>query len=213
MARAEVKPDAVNVIDLEHPAHAGYLRLDIHPDGGVARIRVRGMPDRDGAGRLRLLYLNALFDEEARRFFHTACAATAWVDQMMAARPYRDVETLLAKATSAFDSLSQDDWLEAFAGHPRIGERGDRVANREQSGAAGADETVLAELAEANRAYEEKHGFTYIVYATGKTADEMLAIARARLGNSREEELVNASGEQRAITETRLRRMLCLEEA
>jgi 2-oxo-4-hydroxy-4-carboxy-5-ureidoimidazoline decarboxylase len=70
----------------------------------------------------------------------------------------------------------------------------------------------MSELAEANRAYEEAHGFTYIVYATGKTADEMLAIARNRLGNTREEELANAAGEQRAITETRLRRMLCLEE-
>ena len=61
--------------------------------------------------------------------------------------------------------------------------------------------------------YEETHGFTYIVYASGKTAQEMLDIARSRLGNTREEELVNAAGEQRAITETRLRRMLCLGDA
>jgi allantoicase len=212
VAGAEMKPDAVNVIDLEQAAHAGYLRLDIHPDGGVARIRVRGRPDRDAAGRLRLLYLNALFDEEARRFFHTACAATAWVDEMMGGRPFRDVETVLARATTAFDSVSKGDWVEAFAGHPRIGDKGDHVANREQSGAAGADDLVLAELAEVNTAYEEAHGFTYIVYASGKTAEEMLAIARARLGNTTEEELANAAGEQRAITETRLRRMLCLDE-
>jgi allantoicase len=212
VTRADVKPNAVNVIDLAQPAHAGHLRLDIHPDGGVARLRVRGRPDRDGAGRLRLLYLNALFDEEARRFFHTACAAGSWVEQMMAGRPYRDLENVLSKAISSFEALSADDWLEAFAGHPRIGERGDDVANREQSGATRVGESVLAELAEVNRAYEEAHGFTYIVYATGKTADEMLTIARARLGNTTEEELANAAGEQRAITETRLRRMLCLEE-
>jgi allantoicase len=212
VTRADVKPDTVNVIDVEQPAHAGYLRLDIHPDGGVARLRVRGRPDRDGAGRLRLLYLNALFDEEARRFFHTACSSTMWVDQMMAGRPYRDVETVLAKAATAFDLLAHDDWLEAFAGHPRIGERGDAIANQEQSGTNLAAPSVMSELTEANRAYEEAHGFTYIVYATGKTADEMLAIARDRLGNTREEELANAAGEQRAITETRLRRMLCLEE-
>jgi allantoicase len=132
---------------------------------------------------------------------------------MMASRPYRDVETVLARATASFEALSAEDWLEAFAAHPRIGERGDRVANREQSGTAAALESVLADLEEANRAYEERHGFTYIVYATGKSADEMLAIARSRLENSREMELDNAAEEQRAITETRLRRMLCLEES
>jgi allantoicase len=210
---AEVERDTVNVLALSDPVHAAHLRLDIHPDGGVARLRVRGRPDPDGAGRLRLLYLNALFDAEAHRFFETACASTTWVGQMMASRPYRDVETVLARATASFEALSAEDWLEAFAAHPRIGERGDRVANREQSGTAAALESVLADLEEANRAYEERHGFTYIVYATGKSADEMLAIARSRLENSREMELANAAEEQRAITETRLRRMLCLEES
>jgi allantoicase len=212
VTRAQIERDTVNLLTLSHAIHAAHLRLDIHPDGGVARLRAMGRPDRDGAGRLRLLYLNALFDEEARRFFHTACASTTWIEQMMAGRPYRDVDTVVARATTSFDSLAEDDWLQAFAGHPRIGDRGDHVANREQSGTSGAGESVLAELAEANRAYEEAHGFTYIVYATGKTADEMLTIARSRLGNTRAEELANAAGEQRAITETRLRRMLCLEE-
>jgi 2-oxo-4-hydroxy-4-carboxy-5-ureidoimidazoline decarboxylase len=67
-------------------------------------------------------------------------------------------------------------------------------------------------LAEVNQAYEQAMGFTYIVYATGKTAAEMLDIAKSRLGNSREEEIAIAAGEQRAITATRLRRMLCMGE-
>jgi allantoicase len=213
IARAEVKADAVNIIDLAEPTHAGHLRLDIHPDGGVARLRVRGTPDRDGAGRLRTLYLNSLFDQEARRFFHTACASASWVEQMMTGRPYPDVESVLALASTAFDTLGEVDWSEAFAGHPRIGERGDPVANAEQAGTAHADETVRAQLAEVNAAYERAHGFTYIVFATGKTAEEMLAIARSRLVNSTEDEMANAAGEQRAITESRLRRMLCMEGA
>lgn len=211
VTRAEMKPDAVNVVDLDRPAHAGHVRLDIHPDGGVARLRVRGRPDRDGAVPLRLLYLNSLFDEEAHRFFDTACHSTAWVARMMTGRPYPDAESALDMATKAFDSLDGEDWLEAFAGHPRIGERGDQVANREQSGTADAEEATLAELAEVNAAYEERHGFTYIVYATGKTAEEMLAIARTRLDHSTEDEIANAAVEQRSITETRLRRMLCME--
>jgi 2-oxo-4-hydroxy-4-carboxy--5-ureidoimidazoline (OHCU) decarboxylase len=62
-----------------------------------------------------------------------------------------------------------------------------------------------------NRRYEDKFGFTYIVYATGKTAEEMLQIARDRLDNQREQEIAIAAGEQRKITATRLRRMLCQE--
>jgi allantoicase len=208
--RAEVRPDAVNVVTLDQPVASGFLRLDIHPDGGVARLRARGRPDPEGAGRLRLGYVNALFDEEARRFFHNACASLAWVDRMMAGRPFSDVDSVLATATSAFDELSEGDWLQAFAGHPRIGERGDSQASREQSGTADAEASLLAELAEANRVYEETHGLTYIVYASGKTAQEMLDIARSRVGNTREQEVGNSAREQRAITETRLRRMLCL---
>jgi allantoicase len=172
---------------------------------------VRGRPDREGAVALRLHYLNSLFDEEARRFFDTACQSKMWVEQMMAGRPYPDAESVLGMATKTFDSLDDDDWLEAFGGHPRIGERGEQVANREQSGTAGAEESTMAELADVNAAYEQRHGFTYIVYATGKTAEAMLDIARSRLGNSTEDEIANAAGEQRSITETRLRRMLCLE--
>jgi len=211
--RAEVKPDTVNLVTLDHPAQAAFIRLDIHPDGGVARLRVKGRPDQEGAERLRLLYLNALFDEEARRFFHTACAATTWVGEMLASRPFADGEAVLAAARAAFDAFGEDDWLEAFAGHPRIGERGDRQTDQEQSGTADAEASLLSGLAEANKEYEATHGFTYIVYASGKTAQEMLDIARSRIGNMREEEMVNAAVEQRAITETRLRRMLCLGDA
>jgi allantoicase len=210
--RGEIVPDAINSIPLDSPAHARHIRLDIHPDGGVARLRVWGRPDRSAAVPIRLLYLNSLFEEEARRFFHTACASTAWVEEMTGSRPYPEAETVLARAETAFDSLTEDDWLEAFAGHPRIGERGDPVANREQSGAADAGDSVMAELARVNAAYEEAHGFTYIVYATGKTAEEMLGIARSRLGNSTGAEMANAAVEQRSITQTRLRRMLCMAD-
>jgi OHCU decarboxylase len=116
---------------------------------------------------------------------------------------------VLDAAESVFDTLGEEDWLEAFAGHPRIGERGDSVANREQATAADASDGVLAELELVNREYEDRFGFTYLVYATGRTAEQMLAIARERLGNERSDEVANASAEQRSITATRLRRMLC----
>ncbi|MGH8914709.1 MAG: allantoicase [Acidimicrobiia bacterium] len=212
VTRAEVVPDLVNIVVLASPARARFLKLDIHPDGGVARLRVRGEPDPDAAAALRLRYLNSLFEAEAGQFLHTACTAARWVEIMEAGRPYGDPAGVLAAADAAFDGLAEDDWLEAFAGHPRIGERGDEVANREQSAAAGAPGRILESLAGANRAYEAAFGFTYIVHATGKSAEEMLEMARERLSNTRDQEIANASVEQRAITRTRLRRMLCIGE-
>lgn len=210
VTRAEVKPHLVNLVVLTTPLRAGFLRLDIHPDGGVGRLRVRGKPEIEAAAGSRLRFLNALFDAEARSFFHTACAATTWVDSMMTARPFSDVNQVFEATASSFDTLEENDWLEAFAGHPRIGERGDAVANKEQAAADNASESVIESIAEANLAYEQAMGFTYIVYATGKGAEEMLEIVRGRLSNSRDEEIVNASKEQMAITRTRLRRMLCI---
>lgn len=187
------------------------MRLNIHPDGGVARFRVMGRPDRDAAGRLRMAYVDSLPPDSAERFFRTACGARRWVDAMVSSRPYRTVEGLLEAADRSFDHLSEEDWLEAFAAHPRIGERGDAIASKEQAGASSASREVINRLAEVNRAYEERFGFIYIVFASGKTADEMLAIAEKRLTNSRDEEVANAAAEQRKITMRRLRRMACQE--
>jgi allantoicase len=209
--RVAVEPDKANVVDI--PAAVGsYLRLAIHPDGGLARLRVFGTPDRTAAGERRLGYVNSLFGQAAVRFFYTACSSPAWVDDMIARRPFTTPSAVLEGADEVFDSLDESDWLEAFAGHPRIGERGDETANREQLGAASASQETIRELNDVNRRYEDKFGFTYIVYATGKTADEMLTIARDRLGNDRDTEIANAAAEQRKITETRLRRMLCQDE-
>ncbi|HEX9762574.1 MAG TPA: 2-oxo-4-hydroxy-4-carboxy-5-ureidoimidazoline decarboxylase, partial [Acidimicrobiia bacterium] len=124
---------------------------------------------------------------------------------------FASIEDLHHRAGPAFDKLTGADWAEAFIGHPRIGERGDATANREQGGTAGAGDQTLGELAEVNRAYEERFGLTYIVYASGKTTEEMLAIARTRLGSTKEEEIATAAAEQRRITDTRLRRMTCQE--
>lgn len=208
--RVPVSPDQANVVELGGST-GSYLRLAIHPDGGLARLRVLGKPTRETAGGKRIHYLNALFPQAAHRFFHTACAATAWVDGMESRRPFRSVDAVLRESELIFESLDENDWLEAFAGHPRIGERGDETANREQSGTASASREIIRELTEVNRRYEDKFGFTYIVYASGKTADEMLAIAKDRLDNGRSQEIANAAAEQRKITATRLRRMLCQE--
>lgn len=112
--------------------------------------------------------------------------------------------------------LSEADWLESFAAHPRIGDLETIRAkfattaawtSREQAGAIGASDEVLQNLALGNREYEERFRYIFIVCATGKTAEEMLAILRGRLANDREAELKLAAGEQMKITRIRLERI------
>jgi OHCU decarboxylase len=119
-------------------------------------------------------------------------------------------------ADKVWATMTEDDWLEAFASHPRIGEHNAAKAQaksavwsqQEQSSVATAESGVLAELSEGNARYEEKFGFTYIVCATGKTADEMLAILKRRLANDRAAELREAAEQQRQITQVRLGKWL-----
>jgi len=172
--------------------------------------------------------LNRLPLEQARAALERCCGARAWVEDMCAARPWRDREALLAAAERVADALEREDWLEAFAHHPRIGDRESlrakyasapagagevqrsaaAWARAEQHGASAASEVTLDALAEGNRAYERRFGYIFIVCATGKSADEMLALLRARLANDADVELSNAAREQRAITRLRLEKLV-----
>lgn len=217
--RVPVDADAVNRVDLPVPVEADRIRLNIHPDGGVARLRVWGRADPDVAAAVRIRYVDSLFPQMAERFFRTACRSSGWVSDMLGRRPFGTAEQLLAAAGDAFGALERVDWLEAFAAHPRIGEReghqdavGEAMSATEQGATADAQGEVLAELEKVNREYEERFGYTYIVRAAGRSPEEMLAIARARLANDPETELATAAGQQREITYRRLRRMLCLGE-
>ena len=66
----------------------------------------------------------------------------------------------------------------------------------------------MAALAEGNARYEDKFGFTYIICATGKGAEEMLAILNHRLAGDRVSELRKAAEQQRQIMHIRLRKWL-----
>jgi OHCU decarboxylase len=159
---------------------------------------------------------NGMNDDAARSALGNCCASSAWVDVMLARRPFADDAAVAATAASAAAGLGEADWLEAFAAHPMIGDveslrqkyaATKAIAAGEQSAATGAAEATLAELAKLNREYHEKFGFIFIVFATGKSADEMLAILQERIGNSREQELKNAAAEQLKITLLRLAKL------
>jgi OHCU decarboxylase len=144
------------------------------------------------------------------------CGARRWASAMVALRPIGNVFDLSEAADRVWASMVEADWMEAFACHPRIGERKAAQApaksaawsGQEQSSVATAKSTVLTELAEGNAQYEEKFGFTYIVCATGRSADEMLAILKRRLANDRTTELREATEQQRQITQIRLGKWL-----
>ena len=134
----------------------------------------------------------------------------------MTRRPFGTSEALQAAAGEVWSALQPEDWLEAFAAHPRIGDRTSlehRFADthllsaREQAGVDGAGDDVLLALAEANAAYEKRFGFIFIVCATGLTAAEMLGMLQARLKNDPAAELRIAAGEQAKITALRLKGM------
>ena len=161
------------------------------------------------------MFLNTLSTAEAEAILLACCGSRAWAWEMASRRPYGDTEELLESADHVWWGLAPADWREAFAAHPRIGEkkldgedRSRRWSADEQAGAAGAQAAVLAELAEANRIYEERFGHIFIVCATGKSADEMLGLLQARLANDPQTELRIAAEEQRKITRLRLLKWL-----
>lgn len=185
-----------------------HLRVAVYPCGGIARLRAWGA--RAAEATPGIAALNALSGADAAAAFKRCCGSTKWAAAMTVARPFEDVAALLRIGERVWWSLGIDDHLEAFAAHPRIGESkapasGDaKWSQGEQRGAAGASAQTLAELAEANRAYEAQLGFIYIVCASGRSADEMLADLRGRLASSREVELRTAAEEQAKITRLRL---------
>lgn len=123
--------------------------------------------------------------------------------------PFETMEEMLAAADDIWRALDPADWLEAFAAHPRIGQRtADQQAAREQSGVAGADSGVQTRLAQENREYEARFGYIFIISAQGKSAEEMLDALERRLGNPAAEELNVAAAEQAKITRLRLGRLL-----
>ncbi len=137
----------------------------------------------------------------------SVCSSRRWAELMASSGPFGTHESLLQAADAAFDQLGRDDWLEGIAGHARIAEppAGDGREAREQSGMADADASTVAELHTGNRAYEERHGYIFLIRASGRSAAEMLAALKGRIDNPPEIEFAIATEQLREITLLRLR--------
>jgi OHCU decarboxylase len=154
--------------------------------------------------------LNALEPSRAEAEFRRCCGSARWAAKMTAARPFADVDAMIALGEAIWTSLAPADWLEAFAAHPRIGERRAVSAwsSEEQAGMQLADQRTQEKLAARNVDYQERFGYIFIVCATGKSPGEMLALLEGRLPNDAPAELAVAAGEQRKITALRLRKLV-----
>ncbi|WP_416307975.1 2-oxo-4-hydroxy-4-carboxy-5-ureidoimidazoline decarboxylase [Neptunicella sp. SCSIO 80796] len=161
--------------------------------------------------------LNTLPGSDATDWFMQSCAAQNWCEQMVNGRPYADISRLMERAEQYWLNAAKQDYLEAFSAHPMIGDLSSlqakytntqTMAGAEQSGTAGADPKVLAELAELNQRYYQQNGFIFIVCATGLSAEAMLEKLQRRIHNSTETEMRIAAAEQLKITQLRLAKNL-----
>jgi 2-oxo-4-hydroxy-4-carboxy-5-ureidoimidazoline decarboxylase len=160
--------------------------------------------------------LNAMPLLEARAALLRCCGSIRWVELMLSHRPFTSSEQLYQFAEAEWNTLDRSDWLEAFAAHPRIGDVESLrkkfagtadLCGAEQASVKDADEATIQALVAGNRQYEERFWHIFIVCATGKSAQEMLALLRSRLSNDPDTELRIAAAEQAKITRLRLEKL------
>jgi len=166
---------------------------------------------------MTLTDLNNQSAEQANHTFMQCCTSSTWVKAMVEARPFADDIAVAKQADLAWQELEEADYLEAFDGHPKIGDVSSlrakyantkELAGNEQGLVKEANDDVLEILSQGNTDYEEKFGFIFIVCATGKSAKEMSDLLQARLPNNKTTELVNAAEEQRKIFQLRIDKAL-----
>ena len=161
--------------------------------------------------------LNELGLAELEMKLEQCCAATNWYKGLAAKFPFETIEDLKEASNQIWIACSELDYLEAFHGHPKIGNV-DSLAKKFQAtkGWAGNEQElveqasmdVIRALSKGNEAYEARFGFIFIVFATGKTAQQMLDLLLERLPNDREQELEIAAAEQHKITTLRIQKIL-----
>ena len=155
---------------------------------------------------------NRLSERQRMHLLFEVCSSTIWARRVLAGGPFRDAEALFDRADRVLAELPDAELDAALDGHPPIGAKADNPSSaREQARVADAADAVKAELAEKNRAYDDKFGYVYLVCANGRTAEELLAILTDRLDNDPETERRVMRSELAKINRLRLERLLTRE--
>jgi len=154
-----------------------------------------------------LARLNALPPGDAVKLLLGCCSAPGWARQVAGGRPYASLGDLLAAADAAWAARGPGDLEAAMAGHPRIGERGLSAQSRQEQSAVGSDAGTLQALRDANAAYQARFGHVFLICATGRGPDDILAELRRRMANDPATELAVAAAEIGKINDLRLRKL------
>ena len=164
------------------------------------------------------IFVNTATDTELRTALTAGLGVARWVDEVASAAPFASLDELLAAAGDA-GSLSRVEVDEALDHHPRIGEKpGGEGASQafsrvEQASVDADDKAVNAQIADGNRAYEERFGRVFLIRAAGRSRVEILAELHRRLSldDAAEQRIV---GEQLLeIARIRLTQMFAREPA
>ncbi len=159
--------------------------------------------------RLGLDGFNGLTDRQRMNLLFGVCSSTIWARRLLAGGPFREVDALLDRADRVLAELPDGEIDAALDGHPRIGAMVDNASSaREQAAVVTAADTVKAELITKNAEYDEKFGYVYLVCASGRSAEELLAILSDRLRNDAETERRVMRSELSKINRLRLERLL-----
>ena len=144
------------------------------------------------------------------------CGSSKWAKNIILARPFSSIDNLINFSEKVWLELDKDDYLEAFAAHPKIGEKKppeisintEKWTRKEQSGMTTATYQIRQELEKNNLIYEKKFGYIFIICATGKSGKEMLELLKIRIGNNPMTEIMIAAQEQNKITKLRIRKLI-----
>ncbi|KAG7948648.1 hypothetical protein I3843_13G017400 [Carya illinoinensis] len=153
--------------------------------------------------------------------FLACCGSTKFAKEMALASPFASLEEAVRAARDIwFNKVDVNAWLQAFSAHPQIGDstptshhhrtspNSAQWSKGEQSTAvATATSSTLQELSEWNARYREKFGFVFLICASGRTSDEILAELKNRYPNRPIIEFEIAAQEQMKITELRLAKL------
>lgn len=163
---------------------------------------------------MQLDEFNTTDPETAAPLVAVWAAIPAWVDEVVASRPYASVDEVYARADALARTWTDDDLDAALAHHPRIGQKptgsgaeADASA-REQSSMATASASTTDAMAQANADYEARFGRVFLIRAAGRSPGEMLAEAHRRLDNDDAAEAAEARDQLRQIALLRLREAL-----
>ena len=154
-----------------------------------------------------LARLNALPAEDAVGVLLGCCSAPDWARQVAGGRPYAGLGDLLTAADAAWAARGPGDLEAAMAGHPRIGERRLSAQSRQEQSEVGSDAATIQALRDANAVYEARFGHVFLICATGRGPDDILAELNRRMAHDPATELGVAAAEIGKINALRLRKL------